>query len=95
MASPRHRHDGYGKPLPTLADARHEVLIDTENNRTKRRDLQMLIEEYLRDLLCRGMNAKLMIHVIIADGSIQGETWVQVDRLHGGKQGWRKPGEGR
>lgn len=71
MAEPRSRFDGYGRPLPELADAREEVLYQSETNQDTRRHLHALIDDYCHQVLRRGTYAEVTLTFDVVDGSIQ------------------------
>lgn len=95
MAERRGRFDSYGRPLPTLADAHEQPLLDSAANLEARRFLQWLLDDTYRQVLRRGMNVEVEVRFVVADGTIQEQIWVGTQRKHGGGTGWRQPGEGR
>ena len=78
MALPHLRYDSYGKPLPTLADARQEGLYDRPFNVQQRRNLLALLEEQWRALLRRGEYADVQISFAVKDGMVQAEVTIGV-----------------
>jgi hypothetical protein len=87
MAQPR--RDGYGRPLPELADAQKEVLLERPFNQQQRRLILRLLEEQYRLLLRRGTHAAVVLQFDVQDGMIQTDIKVTIGRL------WRQPPEGQ
>jgi hypothetical protein len=81
MAAPL-RHDGYGKPLPELADARQEVLLERPFNRQMRQAIRHAMDA--KDALhCRrGTYVRVTIHYEIHDGMLQGDWSLTTEELH-------------
>lgn len=79
MAQPV-RHDGYGRPLPELADARQEVLLERPSNRAQRKLLQQLLENQAALLLRRGIYAEVSVRFVVSDGVIQSPVDVIVNQ---------------
>jgi hypothetical protein len=65
------RHDGYGNPLPDLADARKAVLYERPFNVQQRRTILQLLEEQWRELLRKGMHGDVTLTFYVRDGLIQ------------------------
>ena len=82
MASARQRLDGYGKPLPTLADARQQSLRHSVINDRQQSWLWALLEEQYDALLCRGSFAEVILTFRVEDGTLSGEVDVSVRRHH-------------
>jgi hypothetical protein len=82
MASARQRLDGYGRPLPTLADAREQRLRQSPTNQRQQAWLWALLEEQYDALLCRGSFADVTLTFRVRDGSLSGEVDVSVVRHH-------------
>ena len=78
----RPRHDRYGRPLPHLAPATRQVTLTSERNTTLRHYLLRLLEEEYGGLFQRGLHAELIIHLRIADGMLQPDLDITVQRHH-------------
>lgn len=78
MAAPRVRLDGYGQPLPPLADARHEVLADRPLNQEQRRVLLRMLQDQFDALLRRGTYATISLSFDVVDGIIQKKVSLHV-----------------
>jgi len=79
----RLRHDAYGRPLPELADARQEVLLEKEQNVEQCRLIQRLLEHYYAELLRRGIHAEVTLGFAVQNGIIQREVCIAVTREWG------------
>lgn len=82
MASARQRLDGYGKPLPTLADVRQQSLRQSPTNQRQQGWLWALLEEQYDALLCRGSFAEVTLTFRVEDGTLSGEVDVRITRHH-------------
>jgi hypothetical protein len=80
MAAPRPRYDGYGKPLPDLAEARQASLFEHGTNERQRRVLMSLIETYCRELCHRGIHATVSLRWSVLDGILDANVEVTVLR---------------
>jgi hypothetical protein len=80
MALPQSRRDSYGRPLPELTEARHELLVERPYNQAKRRELLARIEELLPQILRRGVHADVVVRFSVQDGLIQKEIDLGVTR---------------
>jgi hypothetical protein len=87
MPVPQARRDGYGRPLPELADARHEVLKDTPQNQDLRKMILALLEEHYAALLRRGIFADVALTFLVRDGRIQPDMDVVVTKQYRHIQG--------
>jgi O-methyltransferase involved in polyketide biosynthesis len=65
------RHDGYGNPLPELAEARKAVLYERPVNAQQRRVILQLLEEQWRDMLRKGINGNVTLTFYVWDGLLQ------------------------
>jgi hypothetical protein len=70
------RHDGYGNPLPELADARKAVLYERPFNVQQRRTILQLLEEQWRKLLRKGMHGDVTLTFYVRDGLLQSDVTV-------------------
>lgn len=82
MAAQRLRLDGYGKPLPSLTDARQQSLRQTATNQRQQSWLWALLEEQYDALLCRGSFADVTLTFRVRDGSLSGEVDLSVTHHH-------------
>lgn len=82
MASARQRLDGYGRPLPMLADAREQSLRHTAINDRQQAWLWALLEEQYDALLCRGSFAEVILTFRVENGTLSGEVDVSITRHH-------------
>jgi hypothetical protein len=82
MPRPYPRRDGYGRPLPTLADAHEAVLVDRPFNQAVRRLLFQLLDDRLVALCRRGTYARVQLSFEIRDGMLDANIDVQVAQIH-------------
>lgn len=83
MPRPHVRHDGYGRPLPTLSEAQQEGLLDRPFNQAMRRFLLALLEEELQLVCRRGVYARVHLCFDVEDGMLNAEgTEMQTVRRH-------------
>jgi hypothetical protein len=87
MPLPQARRDGYGRPLPELADARQEVLKDSPHNQELRRMILALLEEHYHALLRRGIFADVALKFLVRDGRIQPDMDMTVTKQYRQVQG--------
>lgn len=82
MPRPHPRRDGYGRPLPPLADAHQEVLLERPVNQAMRRFIARLLDEQFVDVCRRGVYARVEVCFEVRDGILESElTQVKVARL--------------
>ena len=82
MAAPQARLDGYGAPVPDLADARRAVLLERPVNRQVRHELVQALEAKHQALLRRGTNARVVLTFDVQDGVLQLDWSLTVTELH-------------
>ena len=78
----RHRFDGYGHPLPELAQAQRKVTLDSEQNKAMRRYLLSLLEREYAHLFHKGVNVTLHVVLKIQDGTVQNDLYVHARQRH-------------
>lgn len=79
MSLPQPRYDAYGKPLQPLVDARQEVMSERPHNIKMRAFIGSQLETKYRELLRRGIYAKVTVAFVVKDGMIRQE--IQVDEF--------------
>ena len=70
MPQPHKRYDGYGRPLPTLADVKARSCYDHPVNVQARRTVTAQLEEQYQALLHRGTHAEVTLVIGIKDGVV-------------------------
>ena len=84
MASAPPRRDEYGKPIPPLVDAEHELRYERAFNKQQRKLMFDELEKIYRALLRRNINAVVTLCFIINDGMIYTEFSTDVKLTHVG-----------
>ena len=78
MPQPHKRYDGYGRPLPTLAEAKEASLYEHPLNQQTRTLIAAQLELQYRALLKRGEYAEVTLTFGIKNGVIMEELAVNV-----------------
>ena len=79
---PRHRLDRYGRPLPGLAPASRQSLVQSPQNVTMRQYVLTLLEQDYADLFQRGVHADVTLTLHLVDGIMQSDVKVSIHRRH-------------
>lgn len=86
MAHRSHRHDLYGKPLPSLAETARLSLEDSAANTAQREHLLQRVRDVLDEhypyLLRRGVHAEVTMTFRVVHGTIQDDLHVGIGRLY-------------
>lgn len=81
MADSRAHLDSYGRPIE-LAEARREVLYERATNQQQRQVIRDKLEEKYRELLRRGITAKVTLEFTVQDGFLQTEVHLSDQRTY-------------
>lgn len=82
MSQPQRKHDGYGRPLPSLVPRGHGALHEEPTNHALWQQFLGLLYEKWDELLHRGVHADLTVTLHVQDGRLQRDMQVQVTRQY-------------
>ena len=82
MAILRHRYDGYGRPLPRLAEVPRRTLATNDVNIEHQGLIRALLQEFYDALLVPGVHAEVCLRFTIHDGVISREIFTERCQQH-------------